>query len=63
MFKKFVLFIIAVMTVASLSMCKSEKKTVVLRLVVPSPAGDWPLTWICEDYAKRFNKRADAPGS
>lgn len=59
MFKKFVLVIIAILTVASLTMCKSEKKTVVLRLVVPSPPKDWPLTWICEDYAKRFNERAD----
>ncbi|MBN2038855.1 MAG: TRAP transporter substrate-binding protein DctP [Spirochaetes bacterium] len=59
MFKKFLLVILAVMTVASLTMCKSEKKTKVLRLVVPSPAGDWPLTWLCEDFAKRFNERAD----
>lgn len=59
MLKKVLLLIITIAVAASLSMCKSEKKTVLLRLVVPSPPGDWPLTWICEDYAKRFNERAD----
>lgn len=33
-------------------------KTKVLRLVVPSPPGDWPLTFMNEEMAKRFNKRA-----
>lgn len=34
------------------------KKPVLLRLVVPSPPGDWPLTFCNEDLAKRFNERA-----
>jgi TRAP-type C4-dicarboxylate transport system substrate-binding protein len=36
----------------------AQKKPVVLRLVVPAPAGDWPLTWINDEFAKRFNERA-----
>jgi C4-dicarboxylate-binding protein DctP len=35
----------------------AQKKPVVLRLVVPSPAGDRPLTTMNEDLAKRFNER------
>ena len=34
-------------------------KTKILRLVVPSPAGDWPLTFMCDELAKRFNARAE----
>ena len=34
-------------------------KAKVLRLVVPSPPGDWPLTFMNEEFAKRFNARAD----
>jgi TRAP-type C4-dicarboxylate transport system substrate-binding protein len=33
-------------------------KTVTLRLVVPTPAGDWPLTYKDLELAKRFNERA-----
>jgi TRAP-type C4-dicarboxylate transport system substrate-binding protein len=36
----------------------AQKKPMVLRLVVPSPAGDWPLTFINEEFAKKFNERA-----
>ena len=36
----------------------AAKKAVVLRLVVPSPAGDWPLTFMNTELAKRFNERA-----
>jgi TRAP-type C4-dicarboxylate transport system substrate-binding protein len=36
----------------------AQKKPIVLRLVVPSPAGDWPLTTYNEDFAKKFNERA-----
>ncbi len=36
----------------------AQKKPVVLRLVVPAPAGDWPLTVYNEDLAKKFNERA-----
>ena len=32
-------------------------KTKILRLVVPSPAGDWPLTAACDEFAKGFNAR------
>jgi TRAP-type C4-dicarboxylate transport system substrate-binding protein len=35
------------------------KKPVLLRSVVPSPPGDWPLTYFNEELAKRFNKRAN----
>ena len=34
-------------------------KAKVLRLVVPSPPGDWPLTYTNEELARRFNKRAE----
>ena len=34
------------------------KKPVLLRLVVPSPPGDWPLTYVCDELAKKFNERA-----
>ena len=32
-------------------------KAKILRLVVPSPPGDWPLTYLNEELAKRFNAR------
>lgn len=35
----------------------AQKKPVVLRLVVPSPADDWPLTFMNIELAKRFNAR------
>jgi TRAP-type C4-dicarboxylate transport system substrate-binding protein len=36
----------------------AQKKPVVLRLVVPSPAGDYPMTYKDLELAKRFNERA-----
>ncbi len=33
-------------------------KAKVLRLVVPSPPGDWPLTWVNEELARKFNEKA-----
>jgi len=36
----------------------SAKKPVLLRDVVPSPPGDYPLTFMNDELAKRFNKRA-----
>jgi TRAP-type C4-dicarboxylate transport system substrate-binding protein len=36
----------------------AQKKPVVLRLVVPAPEGDWPLTYKDKEMAKRFNARA-----
>jgi TRAP-type C4-dicarboxylate transport system substrate-binding protein len=35
----------------------AQKKPVVLRLVLPVPGSDYPLGYICEYYAKRFNER------
>ena len=35
----------------------AQKKPVVLRLVVPAPEGDWPLTFKDKELAKRFNER------
>jgi len=34
------------------------KKPILLRLVVPAPPGDWPLTYKDMEFAKRFNERA-----
>ena len=59
MFKKTVLFVIVLVAVATLFMCKSDKKTVLIRLVVPTPANDFPLTVVNDDLAERFNERAD----
>ena len=36
---------------------QAKSKTVQLRLVVPAPPGDWPLTYVCEQLAKGFNER------
>lgn len=36
----------------------AQKKPVVLRLVVSSPAGDWPMTFMNDELSKRFNARA-----
>lgn len=47
--------------VVTLGLCMdatAQKKPVVLRLVVPSPAGDWPLTAANDQLAKKFNERA-----
>jgi TRAP-type C4-dicarboxylate transport system substrate-binding protein len=57
LFSVLVLALFAVTLVAS-GPAYAQKKPVVLRLVVPSPAGDWPLTFVNEDLAKRFNARA-----
>ena len=35
----------------------AKSKTVNIRLVVPAPPGDWPLTYVCEQLAKGFNER------
>jgi len=32
-------------------------KAKVLRLVVPTPPGDWPLTFMNEEFARKFNER------
>ena len=37
----------------------AKSKTKLLRLVVPSPPGDYPLTYINDELAKAFNARAD----
>jgi TRAP-type transport system periplasmic protein len=36
----------------------AQKKPTILRLVVPSAAGDWPLTTYNDEFAKKFNERA-----
>jgi TRAP-type C4-dicarboxylate transport system substrate-binding protein len=36
----------------------AQKKPIVLRLVVPAPPNDWPLTYKDKELAKRFNERA-----
>lgn len=36
----------------------AQKKPVVLRLVVPIPTTDYPLGWLADDFAKRFNARS-----
>jgi len=36
----------------------AQKKPVVLRIVIPTPEGDWPLTFKDKEMAKRFNERA-----
>jgi TRAP-type transport system periplasmic protein len=36
----------------------AQKKPVVLRLVMPLPPGDWPLSTYNEEFAKKFNDRA-----
>jgi TRAP-type C4-dicarboxylate transport system substrate-binding protein len=36
----------------------AQKKPIVLRLVVPTPEGDWPMTFMTKEMAKRFNERA-----
>jgi TRAP-type C4-dicarboxylate transport system substrate-binding protein len=36
----------------------AQKKPVVLKLVVPTPAGEWPQTFRDTEMAKRFNERA-----
>jgi TRAP-type C4-dicarboxylate transport system substrate-binding protein len=36
----------------------AQKKPIVIRLVVPAPPNDWPLTYKDLELAKRFNERA-----
>jgi TRAP-type C4-dicarboxylate transport system substrate-binding protein len=36
----------------------AQKKPVVIRLVVPTPEGEWPQTFRDKEMAKRFNERA-----
>ena len=52
-----VLMVVFLASVALSGDAYAQKKPVVLRLVVPVPPSDYPLGWICEDYAKRFNAR------
>ena len=61
--KKYVLLSVVILSCLFISLIVSsdamaQKKPVILRLVVPSPAGDWPLTAGQERFAKRFNERA-----
>ena len=61
--KKKAAFISVVITICFLGLFvfsgqHAEAKTKVLRLVVPTPAGVFPLTYKDEELAKRFNKRA-----
>jgi len=48
-------FLVSVVTFGT---AMAQKKQVVLRLVVPAPEGDWPLTFKDKEMAKRFNERA-----
>ena len=47
--------------VASMSSgtASAGKRPIVLRLVTHSPAGSYPYTYMVEDYARRFNARAN----
>ena len=61
--KTYVFFLLLVMafflmSTIGLGTAIAQKKPVVLRLVVPSPAGDWPLTFMNTELARRFNERA-----
>jgi TRAP-type C4-dicarboxylate transport system substrate-binding protein len=56
LFSVLVLALFAVTLVAS-GPAHAQKKPVVLRLVLPVPGSDYPLGYICEYYAKRFNDR------
>jgi TRAP-type C4-dicarboxylate transport system substrate-binding protein len=61
--KRFMLLSILVMTffligVVCSNTAIAQKKPVVLRLVIPAPEGDWPLTFKDKELAKRFNERA-----
>ena len=47
--------------VVGLAVCNpamAEKKPIILRLVEPAPANDWPLAYKDMEFAKRFNERA-----
>jgi TRAP-type C4-dicarboxylate transport system substrate-binding protein len=61
--KTYVLFSVLVVAFFLVSLIGSgtamaQKKPVVLRLVIPTPEGDWPLTFKDKEMAKRFNERA-----
>jgi TRAP-type C4-dicarboxylate transport system substrate-binding protein len=61
--KMFVFITVLMMSIFIISVVGSgtsmaQKKPIVLRLVVPSPAGDWPLTFMNTELARRFNERA-----
>ncbi len=57
LFSVLVVVLLAVAVVTS-GPAYAQKKPIVLRLVVPSPAGDWPLTTYNDEFAKKFNERA-----
>jgi TRAP-type C4-dicarboxylate transport system substrate-binding protein len=51
----------ALFFIAGLAVCDralAQKKPIVLRLVEPAPASDWPLAFKDYEFAKRFNERA-----
>jgi TRAP-type transport system periplasmic protein len=52
-----VLFVSLALTVPGGS-AFAQKKPVVIRLVVATPEGDWPMTFMHKEMAKRFNERA-----
>jgi TRAP-type C4-dicarboxylate transport system substrate-binding protein len=61
--KRYVLFSVLMMVFFLVGIVISgtvmaQKKPVVLRLVIPAPEGDWPLTFKDKEMAKRFNERA-----
>jgi TRAP-type C4-dicarboxylate transport system substrate-binding protein len=56
LFSVLVLALFAVTLIAS-GPAYAQKKPVVLRLVLPVPGSDYPLGYICEYFAKRFNDR------
>jgi TRAP-type C4-dicarboxylate transport system substrate-binding protein len=61
--KTFIVFVVLVMAVLLINFAGSgtafaQKKPVLIRLVVPSPPGDWPLTFCNEELARKFNERA-----
>ena len=61
--KRFVLFSVLFMTVFIITVVTSgtavaQKKPIILRLVVPSLAGEYPLTFVNTELARRFNERA-----
>jgi TRAP-type transport system periplasmic protein len=46
----------------SVSPAFAQKKPIILRMVVPIPTSDYPLGTLVEDFAKRFNARAESLG-
>jgi len=47
-----------VVTVVTSGTAVAQKKPIILRLVVPSPAGEYPLTFVNTELARKFNERA-----